>query len=349
MTAAEPLVSAARATGYPPILADALYRQAEVQLAMGRLTEADVNFDEAIWTAEAARYDEVVAMASIDQIYVAGALASDMPRGRRWFRQAEAFLARMEGHELLRSWMDNNFGAALESHGELEAAAARYLKAMEVKERILGKSHPDVAFSLTNLASVLTELGRPEEALALSDRGVQIMEQALGPEHPDTATQWANRAEILNQLGRHAEARRDAERALPVWEKELGPKNANLVFFLGPLGEARLALGEPAAAATLLERALALAEQHAVRSEIRKLRFVLARALWQSGQDRPRAIRMGVLAASPAPTRDDAAGGRALSAKDTDLQRRAADWVVARQSESASLSPIARRFRGSSL
>lgn len=245
--------------------------------------------------------------------------------------------------------MDNNFGAALESHGDLEPAAARYLKALEVKERILGKSHPDVAFSLTNLASVLTALGRPEEALALSDRGVQIMEQALGAEHPDTATQWANRAEILNQLGRYVEARRDAERALPVWEKELGPQNANLVFFLGPLGEARLGLGEPAAALTLLERALALAEQHAVRSEIRKLRFVLARALWQNGQDRPRAVRMGLLAASPVPTGDDASTGRALFPRDTDLQQKAADWVVARQADMTSPSRVARRFRGSSL
>ncbi|MBC8131500.1 MAG: serine/threonine protein kinase [Deltaproteobacteria bacterium] len=350
LTAAAPLVSDARATGYAPIVAEAFYRLGAIQTRMSRPTEAENNFDEAIWIAQAARYDEIVAAASIDQIHVAGAVQEDLPKARRWFRQAEAVLARMDGHELLKAWMQHNFGVALESHGDLEEAAARYRTALQIKERVLGGSHPDVGLTLTNLAMVSTTLGRPQEALEHSNRGVEIMEQAAGTEHPDTAVQWANRAAILNQVGRYADAAHDAERALAVWEKELGPENADLPFFLGPLGEAYLGLERPLEAVVPLNRALALAERHDVRSELRKLRFDLARGLWRSESDRRRAINLGSLAALPLPAETNSKVGRALALHDRQLQQAAAEWVRARVAEIRAHHPVGGRFaRGPAL
>jgi tetratricopeptide (TPR) repeat protein len=344
-SAAMPLVSEARTLGHAPTLSEALYRLAEVQLSLGRPTEAGSNFDEAIWTAVAARDDEIAATAAIDQIFVAGYLKRDTSSARRWFREAEALLARMGGHEILNAWMQHNFGAALETEGDLEGAADRYERAMAIKEKLLGGDHPDVALSLTNLASVLLVLGRPEDALVHSNRGVRIMEKVLGMEHPETATQWGNRAEILNQLGRYVEARRDAERGLAVWRRELGSENADQLFFLAPLGEARMGLGESREAAALLERALGIAERHDVRSETRRLRFALARALWQEGHDRVRAIEVGRLAASSMPVDDKTISGGAWATRDHGIQREAAEWVAARQSETKRGSRVAGRFR----
>jgi len=300
---------------------------------MRRTDEAKASLDEAIWTAEATRYDEVVTEASIKQIYVTGNVDEDMPGARRWFRQAEAFLARMEGHELLRAWTEQNFGAALDVHGDLEEAATRYRTALQIKERVLGPNHPDVGFSLTNLAGVLSALGRSEEALKLSSRGVRLMEQVLGGEHPDTAVQLANRAAIFNHLGRYADARADALRALAVWEKELGPDHGDLPFFLGPLGEAYLGLEQPREALGPLARALIIAERNNMRGELRRLRFTLAQALWRSGTDRKRAIEVGLTAALPLPVDADEREGRVAAQRGAELQQRAAEWVAARQSE----------------
>ncbi|MES1172311.1 MAG: serine/threonine-protein kinase [Bacteroidota bacterium] len=345
LAATTPLVSEARVTGYPPVLAEAFARLGGIEVRMGRAVEAEINLDEAVWIAEASRYDEIVATASVDQIYVAGYLERDMPRARRWLRQAEAFLSRMEGHELVWAWMLHNFATALDAHGDLEEAASRYRNAIQAKERVLGGSHPDVGLSLTNLAMTLTALGRLDEALVHSNRGVEILGQAVGWEHPDTAVQMGNRADILNQLGRYADALHDAERAVVIWERELGKEHRDLPFFLGPLGEAQLGLEEPGKAVVSLERALSIAERLDMRAELRRLWFSLARALWQHGQDRGRAMRLGVLAAAPVA---DAVPGinDALLAQDRDLQLRAAAWVAAHQAEANGRARMPGRFGG---
>lgn len=332
LTATAPLVGEARATGYGPVAAEALARQANILLRLGRPGEASEHLDEAVWTAEAVRYDELVAAASVQQIYVAGVIELDLARARRWFRQAEAFLTRMEGHELLRAWMQHNYAGALDAHGDLEEAASRYREALHIKERVLGDRHPDVALSLTNLATSLSGLGRAEEALQHADRGVSLVGDALGWEHPDIAVQLANRAEIFIQLRRYPEAERDATRAVAIWEKEFGQDHAELPFFLGPLGEARLGLGHPADAVPTLERALALVEAHQVRTELRRLQFALARALWEGSPSRVNHRRALELAQAAAVT-TEGPGYDELATRERDARDHARAWLAERARE----------------
>jgi eukaryotic-like serine/threonine-protein kinase len=335
LTATAPLVSEARATKYGPVTAEALARLGNVLLHLGRSGEAAENLDEAVWAAEESRHDEVVAGASIEQVFIAGVSDLDLPRARRWFRQAEAFLARMDGHELFRAWLQHNFAAALEAHGDLADAVSRYREALQIKERVLGRAHPDVGLSLTNLASCLSALGRADEALQHSDRGVELVGSALGWEHPDMAIQLVHRADILNQLRRYPEAERDAGRALAIWEKELGREHADLPFFLGPLGEARLGRERSADAVEPLERALALAEGNQLRTEMRRLRFALARALWQSSataQNRTRALQLAQAAAAIEKPSDHALSGREREARDE-----ARAWLAERKADPGGL------------
>ena len=348
-SAAQLLVSEAQALGHAPTLADAYYRLGEAQLSQALASEAGSSFDDAIWTAVGAHDDEIAATASIEQIYVAGYLKRDTVAARRWFRQSTALLTRMGGNQRLDAWMQNNFGTVLETEGDLQGAAEGYGKAVAIKEGLPGGDRREVALSLTNLAGVLAALGRPEEALALSDRGVRNMEGVLGVEHPETATQWANRADILNRLGRYGEARRDAERGLTVWQRELGPDNADLLYFLTPLGEARMGLGESGEAVAPFERALAIAERYDVRPEIRRLRFDLARALWQEGRDRVRAVEVGRLASSSVPADEEASLRGAWATQDKDIQREATEWLAGHQFEARHGSRMAGRFRSSPL
>jgi tetratricopeptide (TPR) repeat protein len=250
----------------------------------------------------------------------------------------------LEGHELLRAWMLNNFGTALDAHGDLDEALSRYRSALQIKERVLGSLDPDVGTSLLNLASTLLALGRPEEAMEYSNRGVAMVGQALGTEHPDTALQLGVRADILNRVGRYADARRDAERALVIWERELGSEHVDLPFFLGPLGEAELGLEDPANAAVHLDRALRIRSDKVSAAELRKLRFGLARALWESASDRNRALKLGVLAAADATV--DNAGGVSERARDHDLQERARTWVASHREGARSSGAALSRLTG---
>jgi len=335
------IAAAARAIGHRPLVAEALNRLAQLQLDGGRPQDADATFEEALWLAEASRHDELVAEIATSEIYVAGYIERDMARARHWMKQAQVFLERIGGHDLLRAWMLNNVGVVLDANGEREEAVAQYWKALAIKERVLGKDHPDVSYTLLNLCDALRALGRPTEAIALSNRGVEIIGRTFGWHHVRLAPQLANRAGILNQLGRFTEARRDAERALALQEGEVGSRS-DLVYSLGPLGEAELGLGHAPRAVGLLERAVKLAEeQRALDDELPRLQLSLAQALWDSGSDRRRArdIAAAVAAAMRAagpnrqdrqdrPDRADGDAPRSGPAHDEPLAERAARWLA---------------------
>jgi hypothetical protein len=290
------VVSEARASGYEPVIAEALNRLTLLQVETGRTQEADANAEEALWLAEASHHDELVVELATVEIYVTGYIEHDMVKARRWINQAQVFLRRIGGHDLLRAWMLNNIGVALDSNGDREAAAAQLSTSLRIKERILGKDHPDVALSLANLADTLNAIGRSKEALELSSRGIDILVHTFGQNHPRLVAQLAIRADILNNLGRHEEALRDAERALAVQQSAAAPEG-NLIYALGPLADAELGLGHPARAVAPLDQALRLAEATDVVSELPHLRFALARALWDSGRDRRRARSLAIIVA----------------------------------------------------
>ena len=282
------VVADPRTADYEPVMAEALNRMALLLVDTGRTRDAHATIEEALWLAEGSRHDELVIELATVEIYLSGYLEHDMVKAQHWANQARVFLQRIGGHDLLRAWMLNNIGVALDANGDKVAAAEELEKSLRIKERILGKDHPDVAFSLANLADTLNSIGRSKEALELSNRGVEILSRTFGASHPRLVAQLANRAEILNRLGRYEEARRDAERAVAVQRSEAGPE-VNLIYALAPLGEAELGLGHPSRAIAPLRQALHLAEEEAVAEELPRLRFALARSLWESGRDRKQA------------------------------------------------------------
>src|SRR4029077_6201169 len=107
----------------------------------------------------------------------------DMKKARRWINQAQVFLDRIGGHDLLRAWVLNNIGVALDAHEDHEGAAAQFFHALRIKERVLGTDHPDVAITLSNLADTLRALGRTKEALDLINRSLDILVRTLGPSY----------------------------------------------------------------------------------------------------------------------------------------------------------------------
>jgi serine/threonine protein kinase/tetratricopeptide (TPR) repeat protein len=331
ISAAAELVSDARATGYPPLLAESLYRLGVVQLAFERTEEADKTLDEAVWVAVASGRDELAATASVDQIYNLGYLQKDLDRALRWKRRAQAFLDRIGGHDLERAWLANNFGAAVEIHGDLEAAVENYRLALRIKERILDPSDPDIAQSLTNLAGVLFTLGKYEEALALSNRGVDICTSTLGLERDETAIQFANRAELLVMLGRYSDARRDGEQARDIWRRQFGPEHSGLSLAYGILGEASLGLEQPERALSEIRHALEIARKNTAENHettsLARLDFDLARALWETGRDPQTARRLATSLARP-PWPPGGGGPVSEIAPDPRVQRQAAEWLA---------------------
>jgi tetratricopeptide (TPR) repeat protein/predicted Ser/Thr protein kinase len=185
-----------------------------------------------------------------------------------------------------------NVGLELDNVGRSEEALAQQRETLSIQEKTLGADHPDLAETHSGLGTVLDHLGRREEALAELRRGLALAEAALGPDHPELSMYFNNIGEELLELDRYDEASQQLRRALALAEKGLGPTHPDLAYELNGLGLAALGLRRPLEALPFLERALTLREREGERIEPALLagtRFLLARALWESGQDRARA------------------------------------------------------------
>ena len=60
------------------------------------------------------------------------------------------------------------------------------VKALEIRQRVLGKEHPDTLISVHNLAFLFKRQGRDGEATALMEDCIRMRKRVLGPDHPDT-------------------------------------------------------------------------------------------------------------------------------------------------------------------
>jgi eukaryotic-like serine/threonine-protein kinase len=284
------LLDEARAIKYQPLIAETAAAIGMLESKSNDVPAAEKLLADSYLAAEASRDDEVRAEDATNLVWVVGYQQGRHGDGERWAEYADAILHRIGGHDLLHAWLLNNLGGIYQREGEREAALRVQQRALALKERALGHDHPDVGISEGNLAVALMELGRNQEALEHVDRSLEILENGLGASHPDLAIQLNNRGEILDALGRAREARGSFEKARIIWERELGLDNRDLAYALTGIGVSYLAEGDPVSAVTPLERAFKIREaKESDPSQRAATRFALARALWESGRDRPRA------------------------------------------------------------
>jgi tetratricopeptide (TPR) repeat protein len=285
------LVGDARRLRYAPVEAEALLLFGEVASLTGDNDAAYGAFKDALLKAEAARYDEVKAEALVYLVLSAGR------RGRYdeaddWAAQADATLQRIGGHAQMRAWLEMHVAINRRMQGRYDEALAHDRRALELKERA-GASRGEIARSLNNQAVILQDMGRTQEAVALFQRAVADLSQEVGAQHPLVATFMSNQAESLDHLGRHEEARVTYQQAVAIEERGYGPESTNLSYPLTGLGLSYLADHKASLAIAPLERARRIRQAHETDPLlIADIDFALARALWEAGVDRPRALRL---------------------------------------------------------
>jgi CHAT domain-containing protein len=127
--------------------------------------------------------------------------------------------------------------------------------------KVWGPEHPDVAFSLINLAKLYYDRGDYEKAEPFYGRAVTIREKALGPEHPDLARLLHNLADLYKDRGEYAKAEPLYGRALTIREKVLGPAHIDVASTLNDLADLYREIGDYAKAEPLFQRALVIVER----------------------------------------------------------------------------------------
>ena len=113
-------------------------------------------------------------------------------------------------------------GAGVMGAGAGEPTARELRAEIATREREFGKSHPDVAVALTDLAALHSEEENFAAAQPLYERALRIQEKTLGAEHQDTVQTLTDLAICHLDQGHNDVGRPLLERALVLQEQALG-------------------------------------------------------------------------------------------------------------------------------
>jgi len=287
-------IEEARATQYRPLIAEVLVRTWAFQEATAFPEETAAGLQEGIWTALASRRDDIAARGAALLSGVEGYTLARHEDGERWAALGDAILDRLgPGHDDVRAWLFQTRSAMAVQAGDLDAGLRHAQEALALKERVLPPGSPDLAESLLAMAEALFVRGELPAALAMNQRSREIYIGAYGEGSPWLAKVLSNRGEYLIAAGQAAEAIPLFLDALGRWEPQLGADHPYLAYPLTGLGVASSKLGRFAEAVPPLERALRIREAREPNQlQVADTRLALARALWDSGGDRVRAVRL---------------------------------------------------------
>jgi CHAT domain-containing protein len=161
----------------------------------------------------------------------------------------------------------NKLAALHVNLGRYADAEPLFRRSLEIREKQLGRDHPnlgdslDVAESLINLANLYCELGRYADAEPHFRRGLEILEKQLGRDHPYVANSLNNLANLYSALGRYADAESLYRRSLEIKEKQRGRDHPDVAGSLNNLAILYCKLGRYAEAELLYRRSLAIYEK----------------------------------------------------------------------------------------
>jgi tetratricopeptide (TPR) repeat protein len=140
--------------------------------------------------------------------------------------------------------------------GHYAAAQPYYERALDIREQVLGKSHPDTASTLDALGWLFYKQGDYEAASPYYTRALAIREQVLGGSHPDTATTLNNLGNLLWSQGKYTEAQSYCERALKIRRDFFGEEDPYVASSLNSLGNVHWSKKDYDRARDYYERAL---------------------------------------------------------------------------------------------
>ncbi|CAG7941474.1 unnamed protein product [Penicillium salamii] len=150
----------------------------------------------------------------------------------------------------------SNCGWFLDLQGVYEEAELMHRQALEARQKVLGREHPDTLTSVSNLGSVLSSQGKYDEAEAMHRRALEAREKVLGREHPNTLTSVNNLGLVLSSQGKHDEAEAMHRRALEGYEEVLGREHPDTLTSVSNLGNVLSSQGKYDEAEAMHRRAL---------------------------------------------------------------------------------------------
>jgi tetratricopeptide (TPR) repeat protein/predicted Ser/Thr protein kinase len=289
---AEALVPEAPSIDHPGVRAQLLDLAGDARRSVGDFAGEEAIRRDQVRAASAARDSEAAAAAWLALAECVARNPLRLAAAGELVDVAEIEASRFGANDAFVAQVLTFRGQRARDAGDNAAARAHYQRALELREKVRGPDHPDVAMSLINIAGVDLALGKAADALVLDERAHAIRERAFGPEHPETAQALTNVGIAALSTGDRARAHDALTRSIALLERGLGAESYNLAYALKGLGDTLARGGKPGEAVTHYERALAIWQANARGAHSREvgvLRMALATALGMVGRyDRAR-------------------------------------------------------------
>jgi CHAT domain-containing protein/tetratricopeptide (TPR) repeat protein len=149
----------------------------------------------------------------------------------------------------------------LQMRGAQAEAIAAAERQVQIRTRVLGSAHPDVAMSLSILGEMYFDIGQPALAEAPLTKALAIRQEAFGLEHPLVAKSLYNLGCCYEGRKQPAKVESLMNRALTLQEALLKPDDPDLAATLSALAEVFHSQAEYSQAEPLFLRALAIEEK----------------------------------------------------------------------------------------
>ncbi|MBW4652444.1 MAG: tetratricopeptide repeat protein [Kaiparowitsia implicata GSE-PSE-MK54-09C] len=146
----------------------------------------------------------------------------------------------------------------LRERGQYVEAKPLLQSALALRQKLLGETHPDVATSLNNLASLYKDQRQYGESELLYRQSLEIRQLLVGEENLDTATSLNDLAVVLKAIDKYKEAELLHLKALETRRKLLGDDHLDVAESLNNLGALYFAQGYYKEAESLFEKSLGL-------------------------------------------------------------------------------------------
>jgi CHAT domain-containing protein/Tfp pilus assembly protein PilF len=209
------------------------------QLAIEQAPGAGKTVEVQIWMARAARFEQRGDLKSAEGVYQ-NALSVD------------------PADNLTRAGIWNRLGILAAQTGRFDQAAAHYLHALELRQK-LAPGSLDVARTLSNLGLLAGDRGDLRKAAEYHSQALEIRER-LAPNSLDVATSLANIGLVVAEQGDLEQAEQLQLGALDIRQR-IDPDSPSVAESLLSLGKLALDRGDLATAAQDFERALEIRQK----------------------------------------------------------------------------------------
>lgn len=248
---ADAVIKEARAIGYDPSLAQAMYWRGRAIADRDGGAEAESMFEQTVAAALAAGDDRLAADAAA-RLSQEALWAARLPEFERWARVAKALAVRTHAVDVAMfldqlSCMSNHFTGKVKTR-------LRCLRELAARRDAAGKPNE---WLVTTLGLAASEAGELTDAIHWLERGVELSRAENGADHPRTLEMRAYLCHGLNDLGDYARSRTECRDALARLQKVAPDDRALIARIQLYVGEAEVGLHHIDDARALLEAAAA--------------------------------------------------------------------------------------------